>query len=121
MLATLRALAGALFVSTNAAFAQDSTPLLQYLDSVNYAFVSFEGKLTYDEREDDFRIRIEGSFFNAVVDAGRNLRERVQDECGQVFFGSTGGCAVVGEGTVEIRGSSLWVSIESLSSIEKAE
>jgi hypothetical protein len=109
----------AVMATSNTLLAQEAVPIKQYLDSVNYGFVSFEGELAYDRRENEFWIKIDDGYFRAVIDAGRELRESVQEQCERISFSYEGGCRVIGAGTIEIRGANLWVSVESLDTIEK--
>ena len=107
-----------LFALFQPVFAQEVQPILEYLSKVNYAYVSFDGKIKYDDREDEFVVQIGDGWFHAVSDAGRDVREKLQNECsGGVMFDERW-CEVRGEGTVEIRGADIWISIEKINTLK---
>ena len=96
------------------ASAQDVQKIGDYLSKVNYAYVSFEGEISYDKMEDTFRLSIDEEWFSAVLDAGRETREQIQASCAGESSFDIKWCAVTGEGTVEIRGADIWISIEKV-------
>lgn len=94
--------------------AQEKQKIIDYLDEVNYQSVSFEGEITYDKSEDIFRVIINGNWFSAVLDAGRETRELIQEACLSNSMFNLNWCKAVGDGTIEIRGSNIWLSIENV-------
>lgn len=114
---TFLLVAGLALFKTQAS-AQEVQKISEYLSKLNYAYVSFEGEINYDEREDAFRLSIEGEWFGAVLDAGRETRERVQKSCAGKGAFDMKWCVIAGEGTVEVRGADIWVSVEKISKLE---
>ena len=54
--------------------------------------------------------------FGAIMDTGRDMRERVETECGSSSFmvSYSDLCTISGRGTVEIRGARVFISIEAV-------
>lgn len=102
---------------TQSVFAQDVQPISEYLGKVNYAYVSFDGQIKYDSHEDQFIVQIGDGWFHAVSDAGREAREKLQKECGGGEMFDAKWCEISGEGTVEIRGADIWISIEKVNAL----
>lgn len=93
----------------------DAVPLADYLASMDRTAVSFSGRIRYNTTDRDFTFYDENREpFGVTMDAGRDVRERVETECGSSSFMITYSelCAISGSGTVEIRGSRVFISIE---------
>lgn len=93
----------------------DAVPLAEYLASMDRTAVSFSGRISYNINERDFTFYDENrESFGVTMDAGRDVRERVETECGRSSFMITYSelCTISGSGTVEIRGSRVFISIE---------
>lgn len=93
----------------------DTVPLANYLASVDRTAVSFSGRIRYNTTERDFTFYDENrDSFGVTMDAGRDIRERVETECGSssfmVIYEDL--CPISGSGTIEIRGSRIFISIE---------
>lgn len=84
--------------------------LNDYLAEMDYTEVSFSGVIVYDpfRRGGEYGLRLDaGGYFGLQMDSGREDREWVESNCED-------GCQVSGRGTVEIRGSSIDISVEEL-------
>ena len=84
--------------------------------------VSFSGWIKYDRSEDNFTFYNENRvFFGVTVDAGRDARERIETECENSSFMASYSdlCTISGSGTVEIRGSRIYISIETVDQLSK--
>lgn len=93
----------------------DAVPLADYLASMDRTAVSFSGRIRYNTTERDFTFYDENREpFGVTMDAGRDVRERVETQCGSSSFMITYSelCTISGSGTVEIRGSRVFISIE---------
>lgn len=104
------------FSTTNAALA-DPVPLREYLASIDRTEVQFSGRINYDSRERDFTLYDEDRQpFGVTMDAGRDARERIERECENSSFMVTYAdmCTISGSGTIEIRGSRIYLSIENV-------
>jgi hypothetical protein len=96
--------------------------LKEYLASMNRKEVKFSGRIGYDGREHDFTFYDENRDpFGVTVDAGRDARERIEKECVTSSYIITYSklCSISGTGTVEIRGSRVYISIENVESLIK--
>lgn len=94
----------------------------EYLKKVDHTNVTFEGTIQYRVPERDFIFHDNDKTpFNATLDAGREAREKIEEECkvDSFAFGDTNRCAIAGRGSVEINGQFIYLSIEELFSIEK--
>lgn len=95
----------------------DTIQLGDYLASMDRTEVTFSGLIKYDRYDDDFTFYDENrDAFRVTVDAGRDTRERIQVECDNpsIMASYSDYCTVSGSGTVEIRGSSIYISIEQI-------
>ncbi len=99
-------------------YAQNVQSLAEYLSSVNKGYVSFDGEISYDRQEDKLTVKLDEGWFGAVMDAGREMREKVQKSCASESSFDMKWCKISGQGTVEIRGSNIWISIEKILKIE---
>lgn len=93
----------------------DPVPLSSYLSSVDRSEVTFNGRIRYNINEREFTFYDEDREpFGVTMDAGRDVRERVETECGSSSFMVTFSelCTISGSGTVEIRGSRIFISVE---------
>ena len=110
--------------SISPAFA-DTLSLADYLKSMNLAEVTFSGRIKYDEtsiRNNPFTYYdAEGQAFAVTVDAGRKTRERIELDCENSSFmvGLKDLCNIEGTGTVEIRGSRIHLSIDTVTKLDK--
>ena len=96
--------------------------LADYLSSVDRTEVQFSGAIRFNRRESDFTFYDEDrNQFGAMIDAGRDMRERVEQECevSGMMFSYADLCTVSGEGTIEIRGSRIFISIEQIDHLAK--
>jgi len=93
----------------------NAVPLAEYLTSMDRTEVTFIGRIRYNISERDFTFYNEDREpFGVTMDAGRDMRERVETECGSTGFMITYNdlCTIRGSGTVEIRGSRIFISID---------
>lgn len=91
----------------------------EYLASMDRKPVMFTGKIFFTDN--NFRFySASGEFFTATMDAGREIRERIEDECRETSFmiDTDKLCSITGSGSVEIRGSDIRLSIEAVESLE---
>lgn len=112
----MRLLAICLALCAGPVFA-DTTELGDYLESMDRTEVTFSGRIKYDSREDSFTFYDENrDLFRVTVDAGRDVRERIEEECDApgMFISYAELCTITGSGTVEIRGSMIHISIAQL-------
>lgn len=104
------------------AAAAETTPLGDYLNTMDRTEVSFSGRIKYNSSDDKFTFYDKNREpFGVTVDAGRDARERVETECNNTSFMVTYSelCSVSGSGTVEIRGSRIFISIEKIDQLSK--
>lgn len=104
-----------------AASAQEMS-LGTYLTSMDRTAVTFSGRIKYNSSEDDFTFYDESREpFGVTVDAGRNVRERIETECNNTSFMISYDdlCAINGSGTVEIRGSRVYISVEQVNQLSQ--
>ena len=109
-------LVSALTLSSTPMFAE-AIPLRDYLDAMDRTEVLFSGRIKYDAREDRFTFYDESRVpFGVTVDAGRDARERIEIDCKNSSFMASYSelCSISGSGTVEIRGSQIYISIETV-------
>lgn len=109
-----------LVAGTTVSIAQELQTVEEYLDSVNYGKILFEGEVAYDKGDDQLRLYLTSGYFRAVSDAGRDVREQIQEKCVVYgMFARDNLCQIQGEGTVEIRGSDIWISIDKVNTLKK--
>jgi len=99
-----------------AASAQELS-LGSYLTSMDRTAVTFSGRIKYNSSEGDFTFYDENREpFGVTVDAGRDARERIETECNNTSFMVSYDdlCTIAGSGTVEIRGSRVYISVEQV-------
>lgn len=118
-------LAAGLFMSLATTAGADEPPTFEdYLDEMNWTSVSFSGFIYYDQGATGSNfgfLQEEGrAIFGAVVDAGRQHREHIETECQSNSFSVDRNriCRIEGSGSVEIRNSRLFLSIEHITSLE---
>ena len=112
----------AVFCSGSVA-AQELATLEEFLASIDRTPVSVEGRIKYDERENDFVFyNLRRQFFHASIDAGRATRERIEDECTAPQFLATFDdlCTISAIGSVEVRGGRVLISIEEVFALSPA-
>lgn len=100
----------------------ETTPLGDYLETMDRTDVSFSGRIKYDSSYDKFTFYDESREpFGVTVDAGRDARERVETECNNTSIMASYSelCSVSGSGTIEIRGSRIFISIEQIDQLSK--
>lgn len=91
----------------------------EFLASMDRKPVTFTGKIFFTDS--NFRFySTSGEFFTVTMDAGREIRERIEDECRETSFMIDGDklCSITGSGSVEIRGSDIRLSIEAIENLE---
>jgi hypothetical protein len=111
----------ALLIGATPALAEP-VQLGEYLDSMDRTEVMFSGRIKYDSREDNFTFYDDNRDpFGVTVDAGRDARERIETECDNPSFmvSYSDLCTISGIGTVEIRGSDVYISIEQVDQLSK--
>lgn len=99
----------------------DPMQINDYLESMDRTEVSFSGQIKYDSSENSFTFYNENNdWFNVSVDAGRDAREQIETECAASYRSSYSDlCTISGSGTVEIRGSQIYISIEAVDQLSK--
>ena len=96
--------------------------LSDYLTSMDRTEVRFSGRIKYNSSESEFTFYDENREpFGVTVDAGGDTLEQVENECNNPSFIVSYGdlCAVSGVGTVEVRGSSVFISLENVDQLIK--
>ncbi|MDG4717799.1 MULTISPECIES: hypothetical protein [Thalassospira] len=96
--------------------------LTDYLLTMDRTAVQFSGRIKYDSREREFTFYDNNRDpFGVTVDAGRDDRERIEAECDNPSFivSYSELCTISGRGTVEIRGSRVYISIEKIDQLSK--
>ena len=84
--------------------------------------VSFSGRIQYDSSEDSFTFYDENhDLFGVTFDAGRDAREQIETMCDNPRFmvSYSDLCTISGSGTVEIRGSRIYISVEAVNQLSK--
>ena len=119
----LRAVVLAFVASSGSVAAAQEISLGDYLASLDRAEITFSGQIQYDDRQDSFTFNDEDlGLFNVTVDAGREVRERIEEECRKgPFFSRTNSCKISGSGTVEIRGAEIAISLETVDELLASE
>lgn len=102
----------------------DPVALEEYITDLDRTEVTFEGYIRYDKSEDRYSFyNLQRENFPAVFDAGRSAREKVQETCEEngflIYVENL--CSITGAGSIEIRGSQVWISIEEVTSLEAPE
>lgn len=112
----LRAVVLALVASSGSVATAQEMPLGDYLASVDRAEITFSGQIQYNSRQDSFTFYDEDlGLFSVTVDAGREVRERIEEGCSKgPFFSRTNSCTMSGSGTVEINGAEIGLSIATV-------
>lgn len=94
----------------------------EYLTSMDRTEVIFSGRIKYHSGDDDFTFYDSNRDpFGVTMDAGRDARERIEKECDNPSFmvSYSDLCTISGRGTVEIRGSRVFISIEAVDQLSK--
>jgi len=100
----------------------DTVPINDYLKTMDRTEVSFSGRIKYNSSEDSFTFYNENRDpFGVTIDAGRDAREQIETECDNPSFmvSYSDLCTISGSGTVEIRGSRIYISIEAVDQLSK--
>jgi hypothetical protein len=100
----------------------DPIPIHDYLETMDRTEVSFSGRIKYNSSEDSFKFYNESRDpFGVTIDAGRDAREQIETECDNPSFmvSYSDLCTILGSGTVEIRGSRIYISIETVDQLSK--
>lgn len=106
--------------------ASDLPTFAAYLEEMDRTEVSFSGFVYFDPSASTGGfgfLQEEGrGVFGAVVDAGREVRERIETECQSNSFMIDRDriCRIEGSGSVEIRESRIFMSIETVTTLEPA-
>jgi hypothetical protein len=118
----LRVVVLALVVSSGSVATAQEMPLGDYLASMDRAEITFSGQIQYNSRQDSFTFYYQDlGLFPVTVDAGREVRERIEEECSKgPFFSRTNACTMSGSGTVEIRGAEIAISVETVDELVPA-
>jgi hypothetical protein len=93
-----------------------------YLASMDRTAVTFSGRIKYNSTDTDFTFYDENREpFGVTVDAGREVREQIETECNNTSFMVSYDdlCTIDGSGTVEIRGSRVYISVEQVTQLSK--
>ena len=103
-----------------ASSAQDIS-LDDYLSSMDRTEVTFSGSVGYATSDDKFTFYdVNRDYFRVTMDAGREAREQIARECATTMWGkSSDRCQITGRGSVEIRGSTIYLSIEFFEQLSK--
>ncbi len=94
--------------------------LEEYLAEMNFSEVSFSGHIKYDRsslNDVDFVFyNSERKPFPVSVDAGRQARMEIESLCENSSFMNrlSEMCEISGTGTIEIRGSGIYLSIDEI-------
>ena len=94
----------------------------EYLETMDRKEVRFSGRIKYASSEDSFTFYDENRDpFGVTVDAGREAREKIETECHNPSFmvSYSDLCTISGSGTIEIRGSRIYISIEAVDQLSK--
>jgi hypothetical protein len=94
----------------------------EYIKSMDLAEVAFAGRIKYSKRDNEFTFyNAKRDYFSVTIDAGRKTRERIENECENAGFMVSWKdlCVISGNGTIEIRGSSIHLSIDEMLVLEK--
>jgi hypothetical protein len=108
-------------IGASAALAEPIS-LLDYLASMDRAEITFSGRIKYNSTERNFTFYDDNREpFGATIDAGRDAREQIEKECDRpgYFYEFKDLCTISGSGTVEIRGSRIFISIEVVDQLGK--
>jgi hypothetical protein len=95
------------------ALAQEIT-LDEHLATIAETEVTFSGDIMYDHRAEKFSVKMtDGSWISAIIDAGRDARSKIEQNCTSANFFTSDAkiCSISGAGHVDARGSELWLSI----------
>lgn len=114
---TLTSLTLASCIALPSSVLAEPMPLFDYLASMDRTEVSFSGRIRYDSSDDSFAFYNENRDpFGVTVDAGRDAREEIETKCDNPGFmvSYSDLCTISGSGTVEIRGSRIFISIETV-------
>lgn len=109
------------------AAASDLPTFEDYLEEMNWTEVTFSGYVYYAPSGGGSNftfLQEEGrSTYGAVIDAGREARERIESQCRTNSFSINRNqtCRIEGSGSVEIRNSMLYLSIENITRFEAPE
>jgi len=90
---------------------------------MDLAEITFSGRIKYNKSENQFTFyNAERDYFSVTIDAGRKTRERIENECENSGFMVSWEdlCKISGNGTIEIRGSNIHLSIDEMVSLEKS-
>lgn len=112
--------ASSIFLTTSVQ--AETLPLADYLKSMDKTSVSFSGRIKYSSTDDAFTYYDSNrNPFGVTVDAGRETRERIEQECDNPSFMVSYDdlCKVEGVGSVEIRGSRIYISVAEITSLGK--
>lgn len=93
-----------------------------YLASMDHKMVSFHGHIKYDKSTDDFTFIDDAKMhFDVMIDAGREMREKIQAECATngILYSSHDYCDIGGIGTIAIEGDAILLSIERVDLLDK--
>ncbi len=102
--------------------AQDYIPLFDYIEQVDNTEVTFSGAARYDPQEDTFTFYDENrNRYLMTMDAGRKARELVQQTCENRGFSFSYSelCSFEANGTIEIRGGRLQLSVDEVLNVAK--
>lgn len=91
----------------------------EYLASMDRKPVTFTGKIFYNDSNFRFYSN-SGEFFTVTMDAGREIRERVENECqnNNIMLDTDKLCSITGSGSVEVQGSNILLSVEAVERLE---
>lgn len=100
----------------------ETISIRDYLATMDKTEVSFSGRIKYDNSDGDFTFYDDNRDpFGVTIDAGRAARERIETECNEPGFivSYSDLCTIKGSGTVEIKGSRIYISIEAVDQLGK--
>lgn len=96
----------------------------EFMKRLDLAEVTFSGHIRYDKSSlNDIPFTFyneEGEPFPVSLDAGRKVRQSVEGQCenGSFMINRKNLCLIEGTGTIEIRGSRLFLSVDTVSELK---
>lgn len=109
-------------VFTSPALSEPIIELGEYLETMDRTEVFFSGRIKFDSSEDSFTFyNKDREWFHVAMDAGRDAREQIEEKCNnpRSMVSYSDLCEISGHGTVEIRGSRIFLSIEAVEKLKK--
>ena len=101
-----------------AAQSDEPMTLEAFTKSVDRTPVKVTGHIGYNDGDFNFYDK-NGDGFGVSLDAGRDAREAIEEQCksGMILIRKSDLCAIEAVGTVEIRGARVFISIDKVQSL----